>query len=124
MLKRKITIIIQARTTSQRLSRKVLRKILGRPMIWYILRRVKESKNVAQIVLATTKNKEDDVLADIAKKNKILIFRGDDLDVLNRYYECAKRYKANPIIRITADCPLIDSFLVEVIINAITFFSI
>ena len=117
MLKRKITIIIQARTASQRLSRKVLRKILGRPMIWYILRRIKESENVAQVVLATTKNKEDDILADIAKKNKILVFRGDDLDVLNRYYECAKKYKADPIIRITADCPLIDSFLVDEMID-------
>ena len=117
MLKRKITIIIQARTCSQRLSRKVLRKILGRPMIWYILRRIKESENVAQVILATTKNKEDDVLADIAKKNKTLVFRGDDLDVLNRYYECAKKYNADPIIRITGDCPLIDSFLVDEMID-------
>ena len=65
----------------------------------------------------------DDVLWDIAKKNKILVFRGDDLNVLNRYYECAKKYKSDPIIRITADCPLIDSFLVDEIINAIIFFS-
>lgn len=113
----KISIIVQARTSSTRLSKKVLKDINGKPMILHIVNRLKKIKNVDQIILATTNNKEDDILAKIAKENNISIFRGDELDVLGRYYNCAKKFDSDPIIRITADCPLIEPSLVDEMLN-------
>lgn len=113
MTKSRITVIIQVRVGSQRLAKKVLRKILGKPMIWYVLKRVKRIKKIQQIVIATTIQKEDDIIVKIAKENGIAVFRGSEIDVLDRYYNCAKEFNADPIIRITSDCPLIDPFLVN-----------
>jgi len=114
---KKITVIIQVRTGSQRLPKKVLRKILKKPMIWYVLKRVKKIKHIEQIIIATTLEKKDDVIVQIAKENNISVFRGESSDVLNRFYNCAKQFNADPIIRITSDCPLIDPFLVEKILD-------
>lgn len=117
MPKSRISIIIQARVNSERLPNKILKEIVGKPMILHIVNRLKKIKNVDQIILATTNNKEDDVVVDVAKKNNLLIFRGDEKDVLNRFYNCATYFEADPIIRITADCPLIDPSLVDEILN-------
>ena len=73
-----------------------------------MLSRLKELKNINQLCLATTTKREDDVLCHIAKKNKISVFRGSNKNVLKRFYDCAKKNKADTIIRLTADCPLID----------------
>lgn len=117
MTKSRITVIIQVRVGSQRLPKKVLKKILGKPMILYVLKRVKRIKNIEQIVIATTIQKEDDIIVKIAKENGIAVFRGSEIDVLDRYYNCAKKFNADPIIRITSDCPLIDPFLVDDILE-------
>lgn len=114
---KKITVMIQARTGSSRLPRKVLAKIENRPMIWHVINRVKKIKTVQQIALITTKEKNDEVLLKIAKNNKIIGFARDKNDVLNRHYQCALLYHADPIIRITSDCPLIDPGLVEKILR-------
>ena len=114
---KKITVIIQVRVDSKRLPKKVLRKILNKPMLWYVLKRVKKIKNIDQVILATTNEKQDNILVDLAKKNRIFIFRGSSIDVLDRYYRCAIKYNADPIIRITSDCPLIDPFIVENILD-------
>jgi len=113
MSKRKITVMIQARTGSSRLPGKVLSNIENKPMIWYVINRVKKIKSVEQIVLITTKEKNDQVLLDIAKTEGIIGFAGDTDDVLNRHYQCALQISADPIIRITGDCPVIDPNLVE-----------
>ena len=110
---KKITVMIQTRTGSSRLPSKVLAKIENRPMIWHVINRVKKIKTVQQIALITTREKNDKVLLKIAKNNKIIGFAGDKNDVLNRHYQCALLYRADPIIRITSDCPLIDPRLVE-----------
>lgn len=115
--KRKITVMIQARTGSTRLPRKVLAKIENRLMIWHVINRVKKIKNIQQIILITTKRKEDRILLRIAKENKIIGFTGDTFDVLNRHYKCALQYNADPIVRITSDCPLIDPLVVEKILR-------
>lgn len=117
MTKSRITVIIQVRVGSQRLPKKVLKKILGKPMILYVLKRVKRIKNIEQIMIATTIQKEDDIIVKIAKENGIAVFRGSEIDVLDRYYNCAKKFNADPIIRITSDCPLIDPFLVDDILE-------
>ena len=108
MNKKKITVIIEARTGSSRLRNKVVAEIEGKPMIFYVIDRVKQIKSVEQIILATTQEKNDKILIEIAKQNSIGIFTGDSMDVLNRDYQCALQNNADPIIRITGDCPLID----------------
>jgi spore coat polysaccharide biosynthesis protein SpsF (cytidylyltransferase family) len=111
--KKKVTIMIQARTGSNRLPRKVLTKIEKLPMIVHVLKRVKKIDIVDQIVLITTRKKEDEILVKLAKENDIMGFTGDENDVLSRHYQCAVECDADPIIRITGDCPLIDPMLVR-----------
>ena len=110
---KQITVIIEARTGSSRLPNKVTAEILGKPMIFYVIDRVKKIKSVEQIVLATTQEKTDEILTEIGKQNSIMTFTGDSIDVLNRDFQCAVQFNADPIIRITGDCPLVDSTLVE-----------
>ncbi len=112
MNKKKITVIIEARTGSSRLRNKVIAEIEGKPMIFYVIDRVKQIKSVEQIILATTQEKNDKILIEIAKQNSIGVFTGDSMDVLNRDYQCALQNNADPIIRITGDCPLIDPDIV------------
>ena len=107
----KITCIIQARTRSERLQNKVLEEIENLPMICHIINRIKKAKNIEQIILATSNTESDKILQDIAKKFKIISFAGDEKDVLDRFYNAAITYAANPIVRITGDCPLVDPIL-------------
>jgi len=113
MKNKKISVLIQARTSSTRLPSKILKKIENKPMIWHVITRVKKIKSVQQIALITTTRKQDDVLLKIAEKNGIIGFAGSSFDVLDRHYQCAHKINADPIIRITGDCPLIDPYLVE-----------
>jgi spore coat polysaccharide biosynthesis protein SpsF (cytidylyltransferase family) len=113
----KTSIMIQARMGSERFPKKVLASIEGKPLLWHVINRVKNVKNIDQIILLTTENDEDESLLKIAQEFKIKKFVGSEKNVLNRYYECAKKYDADPIIRITADCPLIDPFVVNNILK-------
>ncbi len=113
MNKKKITVIIEARTGSSRLPNKVVAEIEGKPMIFYVIDRIKQIKSVEQIILATTQEENDKILTEIAKQNSIGSFVGDSIDVLDRGYQCALQNNADPIIRITGDCPLIDPDIVE-----------
>lgn len=117
MFCKKATIMIQARTESKRLPNKVLAKIENKPMIWHVLNRVKRIDSIHQIALITTKSKKDKILLKIAEDNEIIGFVGDKNDLLNRHYQCALKINADPIIRITSDCPLIDPRLVEKMIK-------
>ena len=110
---KKVTCIIQARTRSERLPNKVLKEIENLPMICHIINRVKKAKNIDQIILATSNTDTDKILLDIAKKFKIIGFAGDEKDVLDRFYNAAITYAANPIVRITGDCPLVDPILLD-----------
>ena len=109
--------IIQARTNSNRLPGKVLKEICGVPMILFQINRLKKSKNIDKIVLATSINKEDDYLAQLVKESGNEVFRGDLDDVLERFYNCSRLYKSRNIIRLTGDCPLIDPFLIDEMIQ-------
>ena len=113
----KATIMIQTRTGSSRLPNKVLAKIGDKPMIWHVINRAKKVKSVAQIALITTTSKNDMILLKIAEQNSIVGFSGKKSDVLDRHYQCAKMIRADPIIRITSDCPLVDPVLVEKILQ-------
>jgi len=110
----KAGIIIQARMDSKRLPGKVMMQINGRPMIYYLLKRVQFSK-IKNIFIATSINKENDVLIDYIKNNfnTIHVFRGAENNVFSRYYEISKINNLDIIIRVTADCPLIDSRIID-----------
>ncbi|MGI0056052.1 MAG: cytidylyltransferase domain-containing protein [Nitrosarchaeum sp.] len=113
MNKKKITVIIQARTQSVRLPNKVLASIEDRSLIWYIIERLKNSKTLEQIVLAIPSRTEDRVLIKIAEDSNVSAFAGDENDVLERFYNAALKFNADPIIRITGDCPLVDPYLLD-----------
>ena len=105
--------IVQARTGSTRLPGKVLAKICDRTLLEYVLYRCKLSAKLAGVMLATTKLKDDDPLELIAHSMKVGIFRGSENDVLKRYIQAAEQVEADVIVRITADCPLIDPEIID-----------
>ena len=109
--------MIQARIGSKRFPNKVLAKIENVPMIVHVINRIKKIKKIEQIILITTRKEEDRILLKIAKNSEIDSFAGDTLDVLNRHYQCALQCDADPIIRVTGDCPLIDPGIVEKMLN-------
>ena len=99
---------------STRFPGKVLKLVDGvNPSLLYTINQLRESKFLKKIIIATTKNIEDDKIVDFAEKLNIEVFRGEPLDVLSRYYHCAKYYSLSSILRITADCPLIDPLIVD-----------
>lgn len=117
MTLKKNTVMIQARSSSTRLPDKALKKIEGKPIIWHIINRAKKIKSAEQIIIITTRKKEDKIFLEIAKDNGVLGFQGSEKDLLERHYQCALKYNADPIIRITSDCPLIDPYIVEKMIQ-------
>ena len=112
-----ITAIIQARVSSTRLPNKVFSEICGKPLIWHISERLKWSKKIQKIVLATTINPADDSLERWARSNDIEVFRGSENDVLSRYYHAALSSKATTIIRITADDPFKDPEIIDKVVD-------
>ena len=114
----KIICIIQARIGSQRLSGKVLMEgVNQKPLILNLYERINKSKFLNNIIIATTNLREDLKIVLICKKNNIPCFKGSNLNVLNRYYKCAIKYKADVILRITADCPLLDYKFIDSFIS-------
>lgn len=98
---------------STRLPGKIMMKINGVRVIECQLQQLAHSSNVDNVIFATTTNPEDDIIVDFANSNLIKIFRGSALDVLDRYYQCAKQFSLEHIVRITSDCPLIDPLIVD-----------
>lgn len=111
------SIIIQARMGSTRLPGKTLKEILGKPMISYQLERLKRCRLVDSIIVATTNHPLDRMIIDYCKNNQILFFVGNENNVLQRYYQAAKEYNVDLIVRVTADCPLIDPELIDSMID-------
>jgi len=105
---KKIAIIVQARMKSTRLRGKVMQDISGKPMLWHVVDRLRQIKLKNDIIIATTTEKEDDMIADFCKKNSVNFYRGSEQNVLDRYYQAAKINKADVVVRVTSDCPLID----------------
>lgn len=112
-----ILCIVQARNSSSRLPGKVLKPILGKPMILHELERLQHSKRIDKIVLATSQDESDNGLAKIVVDNGFEAYRGSLDDVLDRYYQCAKQYQSEHVVRITGDCPVIDWRIVDAIIG-------
>jgi len=110
-------IIVQARMDSTRLPGKVLMNLNGISLLECLLTQLKNSQTVDSIIVATTQNDEDNVIENFVREQQISIFRGNDLDVLDRYYKCAKKYLLKNIIRITADNPFIDPKILDSVVN-------
>lgn len=113
----KTVAVVQARMGSMRFPDKVMRTICNKPMIELLLERLKQSKFIDQIVLATSTHVRNDSLADYVSQLGIKVYRGSEEDVLDRYYQAACEAKAEVIVRITGDCPLIDPVIVDKIIQ-------
>ncbi|MDA9148570.1 glycosyltransferase family protein [Alphaproteobacteria bacterium] len=115
----KIVAIIQARMGSSRRPGKIMANIIGKPMLDHLIMRVMAAEKLDEVVVATTSNVYDDILLSWGENRDIKVFRGDEDDVLSRFYHCSVKFKADVIVRITADDPLKDP---EVINHAITLF--
>ncbi len=94
--------------SSKRFRGKVLYKINNKPLIWYLINNIKKSKKVTDIIVATSKNKSDDVLTKYLKKINIKFFRGNLNNVMKRLFDLSKKLKKKYFLRISADSPLID----------------
>jgi spore coat polysaccharide biosynthesis protein SpsF len=116
-MKPKIYAIIQARMGSTRLPGKVLKLIMGKPMLWYLVSRLKNVHGLKDIIVATSTNKDDDEIEKFCMEENFLVFRGNETDVLDRFYQAATSHDTEHIIRITADCPLIDPSVIQQVIN-------
>jgi glutamate-1-semialdehyde 2,1-aminomutase len=113
----KVIAIVQARMGSSRLPGKVMREINGMPMIQILLERLKLSKRIDEVVVATTETDTDQKLVDFLTSKNYLCERGNETNVLERFVKVSKKYKADVVVRITGDCPLIDPELVDSVID-------
>ena len=113
----KIAVLVQARMASTRLPGKIMADISGKPMLWHVLNRVKKAKNIDQIILTTTQNSEDQIIVKVAAECGVNIFRGNENDVLDRFYRAAEKYDIDVIVRITADCPLVDPQIIDEMVD-------
>jgi len=102
---------------ASRLPGKVLMDIAGKPMLAWVIERARQSKRIDEIVVATTKEPADEAIAQLCSSKGIRFFRGSTYDVLDRYYQAAKYFQADVIVRLTADCPLLDPEVIDLTIS-------
>lgn len=114
----KVVAIVQARMGSTRLPNKVMRSIVGLPMIELLLKRLSKAKEVDQIVVATSIDPRNEPLVERVKQLGYACEQGSEKDVLSRYLQAAEAHHADVIVRITGDCPLVDPELVDTVISA------
>ena len=114
-----VVAIIQARMGSTRFPGKVLAEINNQPLLEILIARVRRSKSIEKIVVATTTEADDDVLCDWLNVNHIEYFRGSERDVLDRFWNCAKLFNADIVVRITADDPLKDPDIIDEIVGVL-----
>jgi len=110
-------IIVQARMTSTRLPGKVLKQVLGKPLLEYQIERLQRVKLADEIVIATTTNETDEPIVELCKRLAVAYFRGSEEDVLGRYYQAAREHKVDIVVRVTSDCPLIDPKVIDEVID-------
>ncbi len=113
----KIVTIVQARMGSSRLPGKVFFPILGEPLLLRMIERVNNSILKGKVVVATTTNAMDNAIYDLCANKKINVFRGSEEDLLDRHYQAAKEYKADVVLKIPSDCPLICPTIIDQVIS-------
>jgi len=109
--------IIQARMNSSRLPGKVLCDLAGEPMLARVVERARRAKTVDAVAVATTTDPSDDPIEELCRKYGYLVYRGSMFDVLDRFYGAARAFEADIIVRITADCPVIDPDVIDQTVN-------
>lgn len=111
-----IAAIIQARMTSTRLPGKIMLPINGKPVLDIMIDRVRISRKLDKIIVATTENESDDVIVDLCKAKNVEYYRGSEDDVLGRFFEAAEKFSVDVIVRLTSDTPLIDACTIDDVI--------
>lgn len=114
----KVVAIIQARMGSSRLPGKVLKDLAGESVLARVVHRTRQAKLLSEVVVATSVLASNDCLVGECERLRVACFRGDEADVLDRYYRAAQAFSADVIVRITADCPLIDPALIDSTVTA------
>jgi len=110
--------IIQARMGSDRLPKKILKKLDEKNTILdFVINQTMKSEKIETIIVATTKLKEDDIIENFCRERNILCFRGSENDLLDRHYQCAKKYSIDSIVRITSDNPIVDPEVIDLAIK-------
>ncbi|SFL89507.1 spore coat polysaccharide biosynthesis protein SpsF [Paenibacillus sp. 1_12] len=113
----KISAVVASRMTSTRLPGKIMMDLCGQPALIRLIERLKNSKYIHQIVIATTTNQQDDIIVEVANKMGVLYHRGSEEDVLLRTVEAALATETDLIVQITSDCPLLDAETVDKVIE-------
>ncbi|MBT7445677.1 MAG: glycosyltransferase family protein [Methylococcales bacterium] len=113
----RVVVIIQARMTSSRLPGKVMMDLSGEAVLSYMLKRVQKAALVDDIVVATTTNQTDDDVVNLCEALDVRVYRGSEPDVLGRFYLAASEAKAEVVVRLTADCPMIDPAIIDEVIS-------
>lgn len=111
-------VIVQARSGSSRFPRKVLADIHGRPMLAHVIERAKQIRHTSSVMLATSTLITDDPVAAVGASCGVWVWRGSEIDVLDRFYQCALASAAESVARITGDCPLLDPDISSGIVEA------
>ncbi len=119
IMKPKVVAIIQGRMSSSRLPGKILADIAGQPMLTRVYTRTSRAKTLNEVIFATTTDASDDPVAEYCDFSGIPFTRGSLFDVLDRYYQTALQAKADVVVRITADCPVIDPELIDNVVNTL-----
>ena len=114
---KKTVAIIQARMSSTRLPGKVLKDLAGEPMLVRVINRTSRAKTIDEVVIGTTTNLADDPIVRLCEERGWLVFRGSEDDVLDRYYQAALARKADAVVRITSDCPLIEPEIIDRVVR-------
>jgi spore coat polysaccharide biosynthesis protein SpsF len=112
-------VIVQARCNSTRFPRKVLADLCGQPVLWHVLSRCRDIKGADMVILAVPDEAESDQIEVVADSLAIPIVRGSETDVLSRYLKAARWVAADYIMRVTADCPLIDPHVCGAVLDAV-----
>src|SRR6478672_2783361 len=114
----RIVAVVQARSGSTRLPRKIFADIAGETMLGRTVRRAQRAKTVTEIVVATTDGVQDEPVVEEARRLDVRFIRGSEADVLDRYRQAASASEADTIVRLTSDCPLIDPAVVDLVVRA------
>jgi spore coat polysaccharide biosynthesis protein SpsF len=116
-MKGKTVAIIQARMSSTRLPGKVLAPIGEQPMLAYVVNRARQAKTLDQVVVATALDETNQPIEDFCLATGIACYRGSEDDVLDRYYQAARHFQAAVVVRLTADCPLLDPGVIDKVVG-------
>ncbi|MCS6981714.1 MAG: glycosyltransferase family protein [Flavobacteriales bacterium] len=117
----RVALLVQARTGSTRLPGKVLKPVLGKPILQWMLERLKRTKSPDVLAVITTEEPADDAIVQLCESIDISCYRGSSHDLLDRHYKAGLHFSADAVVKVPSDCPLIDPLLVDKAIRIFRF---